>query len=93
MAGVVSFWIAHHSIDLRGVGAADVTEADVREDDGGIRRVGLDVIRSTRVSAASTTSDTGLGSIFVEGVVTVEPGERDKRTVLEGEITILTRAC
>lgn len=53
-----------HTRHLAGrVGGADITELDVRVDDGGRRPAGLDVRWRTRAGGASTTSRTSIGGV------------------------------
>jgi len=54
-------------------GGVDGAEADVAVDDGVGGLAGLDVGGDTRGGLASTTANTGLGGVGVDGVAGVEP--------------------
>lgn len=58
-------------------GRSNGTELDVGEDDSGVRRVSLNILGLTRISRASTTSDTRRRGILISGERRVEPKHAD----------------
>jgi hypothetical protein len=63
-------------------GGANGAELDVREDNSGVGRVLLNILRLARVSSASTTGGTKLGGI--SGVGRVEPEHVDRMVIPQG---------
>ena len=68
-----------------GEGRADVTVLDVRENDLGVRALGLDLGGDTGGGGAGAAGNTGRGGVLVGRVVGVEPEHARSVVVPDGE--------